>query len=65
VSNYEYFADLLVEDSVLIELKTVRALDSAHRAQCLNYLRATGKTLCLLINFGPPRIEIQRVADDP
>ena len=61
----EYFADLLVENSVLIELKTVRALDRAHRAQCINYLRATGKTLCLLINFGPPRIEIQRVADDP
>ena len=57
----EYFVDLLVEDTVLIELKTVRALDRAHRAQCINYLRATEKTLCLLINFGVPRIEIQRV----
>jgi GxxExxY protein len=57
----EYFADLLVEDAVLIELKTVRALDRAHRAQCINYLRATGKRLCLLINFGTPRIEFQRV----
>ena len=61
----EYFADLLVEDAILIELKTVRAIDSAHRAQCINYLRATGKRLCLLINLGRPRIEVQPIADDP
>ena len=54
----EYFADLLVEDAVLIELKTVRALE---RAQCINYLRATGRHLCLLLNFGTPRLEFQRV----
>ena len=60
----EYFADLLVEGAILVELKTVRALDGAHRAQCINYLRATGKRLCLLINFGRPRIEVQRIADD-
>jgi len=56
---------LLVEGAILIELKTVRALDGAHRAQCINYLRATGKRLCLLINFGRPRIEVRRIADDP
>jgi GxxExxY protein len=61
----DYFADLLVADSVLIELKTVSALNSAHRAQCINYLRATGKTVCLLINFGTPRIEIKRILRDP
>jgi GxxExxY protein len=57
----EYFVDLLVEDAVLIELKTVRALDRAHRAQCINYLRATGRHLCLLLNFGTSRLEFQRV----
>jgi GxxExxY protein len=57
----EYFVDLLVEGSVLVELKTVRALDRAHRAQCINYLRATGRHLCLLLNFGTPRLEFQRV----
>jgi GxxExxY protein len=60
----EYFVDLLVEDAVLIELKTVRALDRAHRAQCINYLRATGRHLCLLVNFGPPRLEFRRVVLD-
>jgi GxxExxY protein len=60
----EHFVDLLVEDAVLIELKTVRALDRAHRAQCINYLRATGRHLCLLLNFGTPRLEFQRIVLD-
>jgi GxxExxY protein len=51
----EYLVDLLIEDAVLIELKTVRTRDRAHRAQCINYLRATGRHLCLLLNFGAPR----------
>jgi GxxExxY protein len=57
----EYFVDLLVEEAVLVELKTVRALDNAHRAQCMNYLRATGMHLRLLMNFGMPRLEVRRV----
>ena len=42
----EYAVDLLVEQSVLVELKAVRALDEVHHAQCLNYLRASGLHLC-------------------
>ena len=57
----EYFADLLVEGVLLVELKTVKALDDAHRMQCTNYLKATGLRLCLLLNFGNPRLEIKRV----
>ena len=57
----EYAVDLLVEDAVLVELKAVRALDDIHRAQCLNYLKATGLHLCLLINFGKPRLEVKRI----
>ncbi len=59
----EYFADLLVEQSLLVELKTVRALEEAHRAQYVNYLKATGLPLCLLLNFGKSRLEIMRVAN--
>lgn len=44
--------DILVENCVLLELKAVRALDSAHRAQLLNYLRATDIEVGLLLNFG-------------
>lgn len=57
----EYVADSLVEDAVLVELKAVKALDDGYRAQCLNYLKATGSRLCLLLNFGTPRLEIRRV----
>ena len=56
-----YAADLLVEDLVLVELKAVSALEPSHRAQCLNYLKATGMPLCLLLNFGRPRLEIKRL----
>jgi GxxExxY protein len=57
-----YAADLLVESTVLVELKAVRALDNIHMAQCLNYLRATGLEVCLLLNFGTPRLQKKRVA---
>ncbi len=48
----DYVADLLVEESVLIELKSVKAFDEVHVAQCVNYLKASGLHVCLLINFG-------------
>ena len=57
----EYVADLLVGNDILVELKAVKALDNIHMAQCLNYLKATGLQVCLLINFGSPRIEIKRI----
>jgi GxxExxY protein len=59
----EYIADLIIEDLVLVEIKSAKSLERAHMAQCLNYLKATGLTLCLLINFGNPRVAIQRVAN--
>ena len=59
----EYTADLLVAGAVIVELKAVHALDRVHAAQCMNYLRATGLRLCLLLNFGKPRLEIQRIAN--
>ncbi len=57
----EYVADLLVEGLVIVEVKHVRALDDVHTAQCLNYLKATGLKVCLLINFGKSKIEIKRL----
>jgi len=59
----EYFVDLMIEDGLLVELKTVKASDEAHRAQCVNHRKATGLQLCLLLNFGRPRLEIKRVAN--
>jgi GxxExxY protein len=56
----DYFADLLVEDTVLVELKAVRAFEAVFEAQCLNYLKGTGRPICLLMNFGKPKVEIKR-----
>jgi GxxExxY protein len=60
-----YTADLLVESVVLVELKATKNLDPAHSAQCLNYLAATGLPICLLLNFGNPRLEIRRLVNGP
>jgi GxxExxY protein len=49
----DFRADLLVEDAVIVELKAARAIESAHEAQLLNYLRATEIEVGLLVNFGP------------
>ncbi len=57
----DYVADLLVEGCVLVELKTVQALNEVHMAQCMNYLKATGLHICLLMNFAKPRVEIRRI----
>jgi GxxExxY protein len=57
----DYFADILVENEIIIELKTVKEFDDIHIAQCLNYLKITGLKLCLLINFSKPRVEIKRI----
>jgi len=59
----QFEADLLVEKCVLLELKAARALDSSHQAQLLNYLRATGIEVGLLLNFGP-KPEFKRLAFD-
>lgn len=56
----EFFADMLVEEKVLVEIKAVRVLDEIHVAQAMNYLRASGMSICLLINFGKPKVEIRR-----
>lgn len=60
----EYVADLVVEDAVVVELKASKALDTAHTAQCINHLKATGLHLCLLLNFARPRLEIHRIAHE-
>ena len=58
----DYTADLLVEEQVLVELKVVKDFDEIHFTQCLNYLRATGFSVCLLLNFGKPKVEVKRIA---
>ncbi|MFC1735157.1 GxxExxY protein [Candidatus Hydrogenedentota bacterium] len=56
----EYVADILVEDTVIVELKSVRRIVNAHEIQLVNYLVATGKPVGLLLNFGELRVEVKR-----
>jgi len=57
----DYIADLFVEDKIIVELKTVKSVENIHQAQLLNYLKATGAQLGLIINFYNPKVEIKRM----
>lgn len=56
----EFFADLFVEEKVIIELKATKAIAPEHQAQLINYLNATKIEVGLLINFGNPKLEYKR-----
>ena len=57
----DYFADLFVDNRLIIELKACKASASEHTAQVLGYLRASGRRHALLVNFGSPRIEFKKL----
>ena len=52
-----------MEEVLVIELKCVDRLGSEHVAQCINYLRASGRSVCLLVNFQKPKAEWRRIVD--
>lgn len=56
----EYYADILVDDKIILELKTLDKIGDVHRAQVLNYLCATGKKLAMIFNFGRNGFEYER-----
>ncbi|RMG24995.1 MAG: GxxExxY protein [Methanobacteriota archaeon] len=56
----EFVADILVEDKIIVELKSVRHLTIAHEVQLVNYLAATQKDVGLIINFGEKKVEVKR-----
>lgn len=56
----KFFADLVVANEVILELKAVKSLTHEHSAQTLNYLKATGKSVAMLLNFGVPKVEYRR-----
>lgn len=60
----DYYADLVVDGKVIVELKAAKGIDDVHLAQCINYLVATGFKLGLILNFGMPRVQIKRVVNN-
>lgn len=57
----EYIADILVENQIILELKSQTNISDIHKAQTLNYLKATGHKLALLLNFGKRKLEYERL----
>jgi GxxExxY protein len=57
----DFYADLFVENTVVVEIKAVKAIAPEHQAQVINYLKATGIEVGLLINFGNPKLEFKRL----
>ena len=60
----DFTSDLLVEGSVIVELKAASIIEAIHRAQCLNYLKAADLQVGLVINFGRPKVEVKRIIND-
>ena len=56
----DFYADILVENLVIIELKAVKSIGTDYEAQLINYLKATNKRVGLLVNFGKPKLEWKR-----
>ena len=56
----EFYADIIVENAIILELKAIETLAKIHEVQLVNYLKATGIDLGLLINFGPTDVTVKR-----
>ncbi len=57
----EYFSDILVENKIILELKAIEKITDVHKAQTLNYLKATGLRLAIILNFGKKKLEYKRI----
>jgi GxxExxY protein len=57
----QYYADFICYNKIIVETKALNGLDTAHESQLLNYLKATGFKLGLLINFGSPSLQYKRM----
>jgi len=60
----QFVADIIVDDTIILELKSVRRIIKAHEVQLVNYLVATGKPVGLLLNFGESKVEVKRKIKD-
>ena len=56
-----YVADILVDDKKILDLKCTETIANVHRAQVLNYLKATGKQLAIILNFAKEKLEYERL----
>ncbi len=61
----DYYADILIDDKIIVELKSVDKITGVHRAQAINYLKATGLELAIILNFNKEKLEYERLVYQP
>ncbi len=61
ILNHKFYADFVVLDKIIIEIKSVNSLDEKHISQCLNYLHVSGHRLAILVNFNKTSLEYKRI----
>lgn len=61
ILNHKFYADFVVLDKIIIEIKSVNSLDEKHISQCLNYLHVSGHRLAILVNFNATSLEYKRI----
>lgn len=61
ILNHKFYADFVVLDKIIIEIKSVNTFDEKHISQCLNYLHVSGHRLAILVNFNKTSLEYKRI----
>lgn len=61
ILKHRFFADFIVFDKIVIEIKSVKEFHPKHIAQCINYLKVSGNKLCILVNFQNESLEFKRI----
>ncbi|RYJ51534.1 GxxExxY protein [Flavobacterium petrolei] len=63
ILKHKFYADFIIHDKIILEIKTVECFNNSHYNQCLNYLKISGNKLAILVNFNLNSLEYKRIVD--
>ncbi|RTZ05138.1 GxxExxY protein [Flavobacterium bomense] len=63
ILKHKFYADFIIHDKIILEIKTVECFNNSHYNQCLNYLKISGNKLAILVNFNLTSLEYKRIVD--
>lgn len=63
ILKYKFYADFIIHNKIILEIKTVECFNNSHYNQCLNYLKISGNKLAILVNFNLNSLEYKRIVD--
>ena len=61
ILNHKFYADFVVYDKIVLEIKSCKTLSESHISQCINYLKVSNNKLAILVNFNKPSLEYKRI----